>query len=186
MKIIQVPMLSNGQYGSLRVGTVFIMTRTPVISSIAIAGLFWLAAETPAMESGYELAVSAVHAPMQFSGEIAEYPLGFELPISQTTLDDGQHCNVDDARPVFWLASVLDNLRDPSESALAARPGGLFRAISDDDADLYKRANRRPEVRRRERKPRSAWMDWLLSWSLDLIAVLTAAEISATIVARAL
>jgi hypothetical protein len=163
------------------------MARTPIISSIAIAGFFWLVAETPAKESGYELAVSGVAASMQYPGMSAEIFHGSALLSSPNLIEDERGCDLHAAKTVFWLASMFDNVRDRrSESALAARPGGLFRAMSDDDADLYKRSNRRPEVRRRARKPRSVWMDWLLSWSLDLIAVVTAAEISATIVARAL
>jgi hypothetical protein len=146
---------------------------------IAVAGFFWLTAEKPATETRY--------CPIACSRELI---LDGQTPLSDVPGWGPLKAINNGFALVYGLQSrpLLPrfNRSTPSEDPNSVMENGVLQTFNDDEADLYKRLNRRPDVRRKERKVRSAWLDWFLGWCLDLVAVLAAAEISASIVVRAL
>jgi hypothetical protein len=135
---------------------------------IAVAGFFSLIAETPASETSY--------CPMVCVREIIldRQVLGWR------PLDAPVHRLYPEP-----LISRFNRQIPSGDPKPFMGQNVVLQTFNDDEADLYKRVNPRPD-RRKERKARSAWSDWLLGLCLDLIAVLAAAEISASIVVRAL
>jgi hypothetical protein len=161
------------------------MQRSLPLPVIAIAGLFWLVAQNPATERNYNPPVPIV--PVFPDSEVA-----FGERVEQSVFQVGAYSRYldGDSFPAYAMApalifSAFNPFKGVNGSTWVSG-AGLLRTLNDDDADLYKRLNRRPDVRRKERKVRSPWLEWLLGWCLDFIAILAAAEISATIVARAL
>jgi hypothetical protein len=156
------------------------MQRAWSFPMVAIAGFFWLIVETPATATSFGPSLCGKELISETQTLSSDYRVWSP---SEAWRDQFPWVYRLSAPLILSSADGLFPLRDPT---ILAGGNGLLQMLNDDGADLYKRPNRRPEVRRKVRKLRTAWPAWLLGWCLDLVAVLAAAEISASIVIRAL